>query len=126
VRAEAIEAGIFCWGYLTDECCKRSVAGPTDQWQIVEPNLTRSVKWAQAALMDRRTSDGKSFRQVRHHDWRGLMNTLEVETEIKNTVQATDAVEIIDCGRASERTQGVPFTLLFELGIPPQDKLLLY
>ena len=56
----------------------------------------------------------------------GLMSTLEVETEIKNTVQATDAVEIIDCGRASERTQGVPFTLLFELGIPPQDKLLLY
>ena len=68
----------------------------------VEPNLTRSVKWAQAALMDRRTSDRNCFRQVRHHDWRGLMSTLEAETEIKNTVQATEAVEIIDCGRASD------------------------
>ena len=54
------------------------------------------------------------------------MSTLEVETEIKNTVQATDAVEIIDCGCASERTQGIPFTLLFELGIPPQNKLFLF
>jgi hypothetical protein len=89
----------------------------------VEPNLTRSVKWAQAALMDRRTSDGKSFRQVRHHDWRGLMSTLEIERKIKNTVQATEAVEIIDCGRASERTQGVSFLILFELGAPPYDKL---
>ena len=53
------------------------------------------------------------------------MSTLEVETEIKITVQATDAVEIIDCGPASERTQGFPFLLLFELGIPPNNKLLL-
>ncbi|MEA3178859.1 MAG: hypothetical protein QOI59_2382 [Gammaproteobacteria bacterium] len=54
------------------------------------------------------------------------MSTLEVETEIKNTVQATDAVEIIDCGRASERTQGVPFLLLFELGTPPTNKQFLW
>ena len=53
------------------------------------------------------------------------MSTLEAETEIKNTVQATEAVEIIDCGRASERTQGIPFLLLFELGIPPNNKLFL-
>ena len=53
------------------------------------------------------------------------MSTLEVETEIKNTVQATDAVEIIDCGRASECTRGFSFLLLFELGIPPNDKLFL-
>ena len=63
------------------------------------------------------------------------MSTLEVETEITKTVQATDAVtpeaaaaaglEVIDCGRASERTQGVPFLLLFELGTPPTNKLFL-
>jgi len=53
------------------------------------------------------------------------MSTLEVETEIKNTVQATDAVEIIDCGRASERTQGLPFLFLFELAIPPYNTTLL-
>ena len=65
------------------------------------------------------------FRQVRHHDWRGLMSTLEIERKIKNTVQATEAVEIIDCGRASERTQGVSFLILFESGAPPHDKLFL-
>ena len=31
------------------------------------------------------------------------MSTLEAEKDIKNEVQATDAIEIIDCGRASER-----------------------
>jgi hypothetical protein len=54
------------------------------------------------------------------------MSTLEIEREIKNTVQATDAVEIIDCGRASERTQGVPLLLFFELGTPPSNKLFLF
>jgi hypothetical protein len=68
----------------------------------------------------------KSFRQVRHHDWRGLMNTLEVETDIKNTMQATEAVEIIDCGRVSESTHGLMFLFAFELGIPPNDKLFLF
>jgi len=53
------------------------------------------------------------------------MSTLEIERKIKNTVQATEAVEITDCGRASERTQGVSFMFLFELGIPPHDKLFL-
>jgi hypothetical protein len=53
------------------------------------------------------------------------MSTLEAETEIKNTVQATEAVEIIDCGRASERTQGLAFLFLFELGIPPNDRALI-
>ena len=65
------------------------------------------------------------FRQVRHHDWRGLMSTLEIERKIKNTVQATEAVEIIDCGRASERTQGLAFLFLFELGIPPNDRAII-
>lgn len=64
------------------------------------------------------------------------MSTLEVETDIKKTVQATHAVApegrardrlgVIDCGRASERTQGVPLLLLFELGTPPTDKLFLF
>ena len=53
------------------------------------------------------------------------MSTLEIERKIKNTVKATEAVEIIDCGRASERTQGVSFMFLFELGTPPHDKLFL-
>jgi len=53
------------------------------------------------------------------------MGTLEIERKIKNTVQATEAVEIIDCGRASERTQGVSVLILFEMGTPPQNKLFL-
>ena len=129
-------AANFILGYLTQgslwaQRCRanRSVA-------FVEPNLTRSVKWAQAALMDRRLKRSECFRQVRHHDWRGLMSTLEIETEIKKTVHAADAVApegwvcdrlgIIDCGRASERTQGVPLLLLFELGTPPTNKLFLF
>ena len=51
------------------------------------------------------------------------MSTLEIERKIK--VQATEAVEIIDCGRASERTQGVTFLFLFEMGTPPHNKLFL-
>ena len=64
------------------------------------------------------------------------MSTLEAETEIKKTVQTTDAVapEVLasdrlgmsDCGRASERTQGVPLLLLFELGTPPTNKLFVF
>jgi hypothetical protein len=53
------------------------------------------------------------------------MSTLEIERIVKNTVQATEAVEVIDCGRASERTQGVTFMILFELGAPPHNKLFL-
>ena len=64
------------------------------------------------------------------------MSTLEIETELKKTVQVTDAVApeartserlgIIDCGRASERTQGVPLLLMFELGTPPTNRLYMY
>jgi hypothetical protein len=53
------------------------------------------------------------------------MSTLEMDREIKNTVQATEAVELLDCGRASERTNGITFLLLFELGAPPNNKLFL-
>ena len=52
------------------------------------------------------------------------MSTLEVERDLEQEVQATEAVEIVDCGRASERTRGFPFMLLFELGVPPNDSLL--
>jgi hypothetical protein len=51
------------------------------------------------------------------------MSTPEVETEIKNTVQATEAVELIDCGRATERTNGTFLLFLFEAGTPPNDRL---
>ena len=51
------------------------------------------------------------------------MNTLKTVRDSKNTVQATEAVEMIDCGRASERTQGTSFLILFELGAPPLNKL---
>jgi hypothetical protein len=51
------------------------------------------------------------------------MNTLEAEMDIKNKVQATEVVEIVDCGRASERTRGVSWLILLELGTPPLDKL---
>jgi hypothetical protein len=92
----------------------------------VEPNLTRSVKWAKAALMDRRHEQSyESYRQVRHHDWRGLMSTLEVEMDLNDNSAATAAVRMIDCGRATERTCGFAFIILFELGAPPNDGLLL-
>ncbi len=64
------------------------------------------------------------FRQVRHHDWRGLMSTLEAETDIENPIEEeTEAVELIDCGRASEHTRGFSSLLLFEGGVPPHDRL---
>jgi hypothetical protein len=51
------------------------------------------------------------------------MNTLEAERDVKKTVRATEAVAIIDCGRASERTHGTSWFILFELGAPPLNKL---
>jgi hypothetical protein len=53
------------------------------------------------------------------------MSTLEVEKDLDNDVRATEAVAMTDCGRASERTHGAPFLLLWELNIPPYDTLLL-
>ena len=53
------------------------------------------------------------------------MSALETETDIKKPVQATEAVDVIDCGRVSERTQGTVFLILFERGIPPNNKLLM-
>lgn len=45
------------------------------------------------------------------------MNALNDEREER--VRAEDAVEIIDCGRASERTKGGSMILMFEGGYPP-------
>ena len=51
------------------------------------------------------------------------MNTLEAETDNKDTAQTTEVVQLLDCGRASERTRGTSFLILFELGAPPLNKL---
>jgi hypothetical protein len=53
------------------------------------------------------------------------MSTLEVEKDL-DSGQAPQAVQMIDCGRASERTCGIPLLLLFELGTPPNNKLFLF
>jgi hypothetical protein len=53
------------------------------------------------------------------------MCTLEAEMEIKTSVQVPKAVEMIDCGRASERIQGLAFLLLFEAAIPPNDRTII-
>jgi hypothetical protein len=42
-----------------------------------------------------------------------------LKTETSERVRAEEAVEIIDCGRASERTKGVPLLLFYEYGSPP-------
>jgi hypothetical protein len=54
------------------------------------------------------------------------MSTLEIERDLDDEVLATEAVEITDCGRASEKTRGTPFLLLLELGIPPNDTIFLF
>ena len=54
------------------------------------------------------------------------MSTLEAEKEIKKEMQGPEAVEIIDCGRVSERTQGIPLVLLWELGNAPNNRLFLW
>jgi hypothetical protein len=45
------------------------------------------------------------------------MSALKKEGEER--VRAEDAVEIIDCGRASERTKGTSVGWLLEMGFPP-------
>ncbi len=45
------------------------------------------------------------------------MSALKVEGNER--VRAEDAVEIIDCGRASERTKGGFLLILLERGSPP-------
>ncbi len=51
------------------------------------------------------------------------MSALKVEGEER--VRAGDAVEIIDCGRATERTKGGFLLILLEGGTPPFNWFLL-
>jgi hypothetical protein len=45
--------------------------------------------------------------------------------DINEDVQAPEAIELIDCGRASEKTQGTMLILFLEDGIPPNNWLYL-
>jgi len=47
------------------------------------------------------------------------MSALKMERAER--VRAAEAVGLIDCGRASERTQGFHTLLLLELGVPPNN-----
>src|SRR6185503_3672217 len=49
------------------------------------------------------------------------INVSESKEPIKET--ETGAFELTDCGQASQKTQGMPLVLLFELGNPPFNKL---
>ena len=44
----------------------------------------------------------------------------------KRKAARTHAVELVDCGRASKVTQGVPFLVLYESGWPPMDRMMVY
>ena len=46
------------------------------------------------------------------------MSALKLE-QAEQRVRAEDAVEIMDCGRASVRTRGAFSMVLLELGTPP-------
>ncbi len=52
------------------------------------------------------------------------MRTLKVECGKRK--HAADAGFLIDCGRASVRTRGIPLLLLFELATPPANKLFIF
>jgi hypothetical protein len=51
------------------------------------------------------------------------MSALNVENE-ETTMPVQEAVELLDCGRASKRTQGINLPLILELGVPPNNYLL--
>ena len=53
------------------------------------------------------------------------MSALKLD-KAEQRVRAEDAVEIIDCGRASERTKGGFSLLLLEVGTPPFNWLWLF
>jgi len=52
------------------------------------------------------------------------MRTLKVDSS-KRTL-AKDAVFLVDCGRVSKRTRGLPLLILFEFSAPPNDRLFLF
>ena len=51
------------------------------------------------------------------------MSALKTERGLR--VRAEEAIGMVDCGQASERTRGVPMFILLELGIPPFNWLFL-
>ena len=53
------------------------------------------------------------------------MSALKLD-QAEQRVRAEDAVEIIDCGRASVRTKGSFSFILLELGTPPFNWLWLF
>jgi hypothetical protein len=77
----------------------------------VEPTLTRSA-WERTNVDKVRCYVGFDITNRRV-----LMSALKEEGDER--VRAEDAVEIIDCGRASEQTQGGIGLLGLEGGAPP-------
>ncbi len=49
-----------------------------------------------------------------------------LRVEHRNRTRAADARFLINCGRASRRTRGVPLLLFFEVAAPPLDRLFLF
>lgn len=52
------------------------------------------------------------------------MRTLKVENGKRTPARKSSF--LVDCGRASQRTRGIPLLLLFELGTPPANKLFMF
>ncbi len=65
-------------------------------------------------------------RYVRFDDFDGREQMRMLRVEHRNRTQAADARLLIDCGRASRRTRGVPLLFLFEIAAPPLDRLFLF
>ena len=51
------------------------------------------------------------------------MSALKDERDMR-AVQGARLSPLIDCGRASQRTCGVPYLVWLELGVPPNDTML--
>ena len=71
-----------------------------------------------------RSKETDSYAGLDAIDRRRQMRTLKVDSG-KRTL-AKDAVFLVDCGRVSRRTRGIPLLILFELGTPPNDRLFLF
>ena len=48
------------------------------------------------------------------------------KSTVDDTSEETGTFELMDCGQASEVTRGIPLVILYELGIPPWNKLFLF
>ncbi len=72
------------------------------------------------------TERSRNIRYVRFDDFDGREQMRTLKVEYRKGMQAADARFLIDCGRASRCTRGVPLLLLFELTPPPVNKLFLF